>query len=450
MISNSILLVDDDIGFLKVYSKILERNGYLTAISSNGRDALGIIERTEPDLIITDMYMPEMGGLEFIRNVRKINKDTKILVVTGDGTIENAVEAMKLGAFSYIQKPINIDEFLLEIEKALNYSSAETQNRFMRKIIDEKNDSFIGECEEIINIKNKIDVISETDSTVIIYGESGAGKELVAQRIHYLSRRGKFPMVKINCSALSSNLLESELFGHEKGAFTGAIKLKKGLFEIAGGSTLFLDEVGEMPLDMQAKLLRVLQEKEFRRVGGNVSLNADFRLICATNKDLKSQCDKGDFRNDLYYRINVIPINLPPLRERKGDIRLLTDYFLKNFSMEMGRNIVKFKEEVYDAIENYKWSGNIRELKNIIERLTVFFNGDLVGVEKLPWEIIGGDETDKNKTFNLESARDNFEKGFIEKALMMNEYNVTKTSINLGIARKNLYKKIKKYNIIIK
>lgn len=209
MISNSILLVDDDIGFLKVYSKILERNGYLTAISSNGRDALGIIERTEPDLIITDMYMPEMGGLEFIRNVRKINKDTKILVVTGDGTIENAVEAMKLGAFSYIQKPINIDEFLLEIEKALNYSSAETQNRFMRKIIDEKNDSFIGECEEIINIKNKIDVISETDSTVIIYGESGAGKELVAQRIHYLSRRGKFPMVKINCSALSPTLLNS-------------------------------------------------------------------------------------------------------------------------------------------------------------------------------------------------------------------------------------------------
>lgn len=369
-------------------------------------------------------------------------------MLSGKGNIKDAVEAMKLGAYNYLLKPVDIEELLINIKKALNLKNIGEENYIYRNEKSElfKENRIIGKSDHINEIKSRINAIADVDSTILIMGETGTGKEIVAQEIHYNSKRRNKPLIKVNCAALAKTVLESELFGHERGAFTGAFNLKKGKFELAHGGTIFLDEIGELPIDVQVKLLRVLQEKEFERVGGIKTIKADFRLITATNKDLKKEVEEGRFREDLFYRLNVIPIYLKPLRERKEDILPLAEYFLKKYSKELNRNVKGFDEQALKIINHYDWPGNVRELKNIIERCVVFCKRDKITPEEIPQEI-------KSKTSMSESSKplkkalDEFEKQYIISSLNENNWNIKQTSEKIGIARKNLYEKIRKYRI---
>ncbi|MCW7999907.1 hypothetical protein CFK35_18760, partial [Clostridium sp. cpc1] len=370
-----ILLVDDEISFLNIYKKILKKNGYEVVTANNGLEALDIFKKQSFNLIISDMVMPKMDGLQLLKEVNK-QGTVPMIILTGKGSIELAVKAIKEGAYTFLSKPVNIDEFLIEIEKCLNHQNLRDENQYLKEQILEGQNEFLGETESIKDIKERINIVAKTDSTVLIRGESGTGKELVAELIHKNSLRKGKPFIKVNCAALSENVLESELFGHEKGAFTGALYERKGRFELANKGTIFLDEIGDISLDMQTKLLRVIQEKEFERVGSSKTIKTDFRLIAATNRNLEKEIEKGNFREDLYYRINVIPICVPPLRERKGDITLLFNYFIGKFSKEMRKDISNISQKAKELLISYNWPGNVRELRNICERLVVFTQGD--------------------------------------------------------------------------
>ncbi|MBU5294586.1 sigma-54 dependent transcriptional regulator [Anaerosalibacter bizertensis] len=442
-----ILLVDDEISFLNIYKKILKKNGYEVVTANNGLEALDIFKKQSFNLIISDMVMPKMDGLQLLKEVNK-QSNIPMIILTGKGSIELAVKAIKEGAYTFLSKPVNIDEFLIEIEKCLNHQRLRDENQYLKEQILEGQNKFLGEAESINDIKKRINIVAKTDSTVLIRGESGTGKELVAELIHKNSLRKGKPFIKVNCAALSENILESELFGHEKGAFTGALYERKGRFELANKGTIFLDEIGDISLDMQTKLLRVIQEKEFERVGSSKTIKTDFRLIAATNRNLEREIEKGNFREDLYYRINVIPICVPPLRERKEDIILLFNYFVGKFSKEMRKDISNISEKTKELLISYNWPGNVRELKNICERLVVFTQGDTIDESYLPMEFFNKDESFSNeKTLDLKEARDNFEKKFIQEALIRNKGNISKTAEEIGIARKNLYEKINKYDL---
>lgn len=447
MVLSKIILVDDDQGILNVFGRMLTREGYDVHTAKDGKKGLELIMSIEPDLIITDMYMPGIGGLELIERIKKIYPDAYIMVITGDGSIENAVKAMKYGAFSYVQKPLNIDEFLLEVKKITDIATKTKQNNFMKETLNSFYDTFVGESEPIRLLKEKSIIIAKSDSNVLISGESGTGKELIAQAIHNQSKRKDSPIVKVNCAALSSTLLESELFGHEKGAFTGAFQQKMGRFEFANGGTLFLDEIGEMHIEMQAKLLRVIQEKSFERVGGHKMLQSDFRLICATNRNLENEVNEGRFREDLFYRLNVIPIHLPPLRDRKVDVHLLIEYFAEKFSKEMGKEPIQLSDAILEKLVTYDWPGNVRELKNVMERLTVFSIDGQVKEEELPAKILKMEQVAIPLDENLADAKESFEKLYIKFWLEQNDWQITQTAELLGLARKNLYAKIKKYDL---
>lgn len=408
-----ILLVDDEISFLNIYKKILKKNGYEVVTANNGLEALDIFKKQSFNLIISDMVMPKMDGLQLLKEVNK-QSNIPMIILTGKGSIELAVKAIKEGAYTFLSKPVNIDEFLIEIEKCLNHQRLRDENQYLKEQILEGQNKFLGEAESINDIKKRINIVAKTDSTVLIRGESGTGKELVAELIHKNSLRKGKPFIKVNCAALSENILESELFGHEKGVFTGALYERKGRFELANKGTIFLDEIGDISLDMQTKLLRVIQEKEFERVGSSKTIKTDFRLIAATNRNLEREIEKGNFREDLYYRINVIPICVPPLRERKEDIILLFNYFVGKFSKEMRKDIFNISEKTKELLISYNWPGNVRELKNICERLVVFTQGDTIDESYLPMEFFNKDESFSNeKTLDLKEARDNFEKKFI-------------------------------------
>ncbi|MBA1334066.1 MAG: hypothetical protein HPY66_1550 [Firmicutes bacterium] len=441
-----ILMVDDDQNFLDVYSKILRRSKYMVECCTDADRGMKLLQESDIDLVVTDMVMPGMNGLEFITRIKELCPLIPVIVITGQGTIENAVEAMKIGAFSYLVKPVNIDELLLETSKAAEFLRICRDNALLKDEIAGNDDYFIGDSDKILELKKIIPVVAASDSTVLITGESGTGKELVAKLIHQKSGRKDRPMVKVNCASFARTILESELFGHERGAFTGANYTKKGRFEMADGSTLFLDEIGDISPNIQVKLLRVLQEKEFERVGGTRPISADFRLICATNRDLKEEIAKGRFREDLYYRLNVIPLHLPPLSERAEDIPALIQYFSRKFAEEMGKEKVSLTREALHAMVSYRWPGNIRELKNIIERLTVFSKGFPFGVKDLPGEIINGADGKRDIKL-LKYAKEEFERAFIKEALEKNEWNITKAAEKIGIARKNLQDKIKKYGL---
>lgn len=447
MIASNIILTDDDTGITGIFGKILEKEGYTVHRANDGTEGLSLLETYDCDLIITDMYMPKMGGLEFISKIREIDSEIPIIVITGEGSIENAVKAVKLGAFSYIQKPLDVEQFIYEVKKATSIVARDKQNKYMKETLNSTADSLIGDSPGIKTIKDKIDIISKTDSNVLLLGESGTGKELVAQSIHDKSNRKDNLIVKVNCAALSPTLLESELFGHEKGSFTGAIARKNGKFEIANGGTLFLDEIGEMNMDMQAKLLRVLQDKTFERVGGNKQISSNFRLVSATNKNLMVEISKGRFREDLYYRLNVIPLNMPPLRDRKSDIKLLLDYFSKKFAADFGKKPVVLSEEIIGKFLDYDWPGNIRELKNIVERLTVYsVDGELI-YDELPLMISKKENLKIDINKSLVEARSIFEKDYIRNSLEMNDWNISKTAEMLSLTRKSLYEKINKYDL---
>ena len=447
MISTNIIFTDDDKGIASIYGKILEKEGYTVHIANDGTEGLKLLESIDSDLIITDMYMPNMGGLEFIKKIRETNSDIPIMVITGEGTVENAVKSITLGAYSYLQKPLDIDEFLREVRKITDMIHNVKQNKYMKEAINSNSDSFIGDSEKIRTIKNKIEIISKTDSNILLLGESGTGKELVAQSIHDQSKRSNNLIVKVNCAALSPSLLESELFGHEKGSFTGAISTKIGKFEAANGGTLFLDEIGEMNIDMQAKLLRVIQDKTFERVGGNKKITSDFRLITATNKNLEEEITEGNFREDLYYRLNVIPLEIPPLREHTSDIKLLLDYFANKYAVEFGKNPIVLTEKLIDKFTGYNWPGNIRELKNAMERLTVYSKHGEILYDELPSKMLGKKNLPVETIGDLSEARNLFEKEYVEKCLETNDWNISKSAEVLSITRKNLYEKINKYDL---
>jgi len=443
-----IILVDDDRSFLRVYSKILQRQGYNVEAIDNGKEALKVIKNRYFDLVISDVVMPGMGGIELLKALKKLSIDTQIIMLSGKGTVKDAVKAMRLGAYNYLLKPVDIEELLINIERALDFKKVNEENYTYRSEMEKmlREDPFIGKSNHFMEIKKKIEIIAPTDSTVLITGETGTGKEVLAKEIHYNSNKRNKPLIKVNCAVLAETVLESELFGHEKGAFTGAYKTKKGKFELAQEGTLFLDEIGDLPLNFQIKLLRVLQEKEFERVGGTETIKVNFRLIAATNKDLRAEVKKGSFREDLFYRLNVIPIYLKPLRERREDILYLAEFFLKKYSKDLNKNVKRFSDKACEILKNHDWPGNVRELKNIVERCVVFAKSEEISAEEIPEDIKSKSGVCKSIK-PLKRALQEFEKQYILNALDKNEWNITKTSEEIGIARKNLYKKIEKYRI---
>ncbi len=433
--------------------EVLEKKGYTPITALNGLEALNIIKQQEPDIILTDIRMPEMDGMELLRVLTKDYPHIPVIMVTAHGTIETAVDAMKMGAKDYILKPIRINEILSKVERITQLNSLIKENEYLLSKLKQTYDftNMIGKTEKIRKLFDLVKDVAATNTTVLIEGESGVGKELIANAIHYNSPRAKRPFVKVNCGVLAESLLESELFGHVRGAFTGAIRDKIGRFEMANGGTLFLDEIGDISLNMQLKLLRVLQEGEFERVGGTETIKVDVRIIAATNKDLKKAMQEGTFRQDLYYRLNVIPIHVPPLRERREDIKYLTYHFMEKFNKIYGKNVTEITPEAMVILENYDYPGNIRELENLIERIIVLNKKNVITVKDLPENVrnyVGDFDTDKidfSRGFN--QLVEDYEKNLILKALEQNKFNKVQTAKMLQMNRSTLISKLKKYQI---
>lgn len=445
-----ILLVDDDISFLRVYSEILETNGYSVQTAVSGQQCLEMLQKEFFEIILIDMLMPEMNGIELLRRLRQDYAHVLVLVLTGEGSIANAVEAMELGAFTYMVKPVEIEALLHNIRRAETFYQLSSENTSLRSKLAHRDASpvLVGHSQYIRDMAADIQQIAPTGSSVLITGESGTGKEVVVDMIHSASSRCKGPLVKVNCGALSETLLESELFGYEKGAFTGATARKIGYFELSSGGTLFLDEIGDMPLHLQHKLLRVLQEKCFARVGSTKSIYSDFRLICATNKDLRAEISAGAFREDLYYRLNVIRLKTSPLREHPEDVPELVNHFLSFYAREMNKRPVELLPAAMKLLQNYAWPGNVREVKNLCERLMVFTHGGSIDAEDIRtrlWEESGEPADEPNGT--LRDADDQFQAAFLSKRLAEQQWNISRTAQLLGISRKTLQLKIKQYHL---
>jgi DNA-binding NtrC family response regulator len=451
-----VLIVDDDPVILEVIGDILKKNGYEVVAAPNGAAGIRELEQKYFDLILTDLVMPDVDGMEVLNHVVSTSPKATCIILTGHGTIKSSVEAIKKGAFDYITKPITAEELLVVIEKALKFRNLEEENIRLKKELQQTYgyDNLVGTSNAIKNIYDLIEKVADTDGTVLISGASGTGKELIARAIHYSSSRCDRPLVVINCGAIPEELLESELFGHEKGAFTGAYKSRIGRFEMANGGTIFLDEIGEMSPALQVKLLRVLQEKKFERVGGTKTIHVDVRIIAATNKNLTTAINKGKFREDLYYRLNVIPMKVPPLKQRKSDIPLLIDHFLKKFQKGAEKKITDFSPEATDAMLKYDWPGNVRELENVIKRLTILCDDEVVTVDDLPEHIphkgrairvVEEDFLEKGVT--LHEAVEDYEKRLILGALERSDWVKTKAAKLLNINRTTLVEKIKKQNL---
>lgn len=447
-----ILIVDDEVDALDLMEELFQKNGYDTYTASNGVEALNILRETEVDIMISDIFMPEMDGMALLDTVGKKYPDISILMITAHGTIETAVEAMKKGAKDYILKPLHLDEIVGKVETISQLKTLIKENRYLKDKLSKKFnfENIIGKNRKMQELFELIRDIAKTNSTVLIRGESGTGKELIANAIHFNSDRIEKPFVKVNCAVLAENLLESELFGHVKGAFTGAIKDKVGRFELAHGGTIFLDEIGDISPNMQLKLLRVLQEGEFERVGGNETKKVDVRILAATNRNLEEAMKSGNFRQDLYYRLNVIPLDVPPLKERKDDIPLLVTYFLEKFSVDFKKQIRAVDDEAMDYLQTYDWPGNIRELENLMERAIVLNKSGILTVKDFPISVPSA-ETEEEININFDNdltgVVDNFEKKIILKALRENNFNKLRTAEKLGIHRSTFMSKLKKYEI---
>lgn len=445
-----ILIVDDDPSIRKVISYTLSQNNFLPFEANDGKEALKIFNDNKIDLVITDLEMPELKGMNLIREIKNIEPEALIIVITAYGTIETAVEAMKLGAYDFITKPFNRDALIHTIKKAIKMRTLELENRYLKQIILENYDwsNIITNSPLMKSVLERASQAANVDSTVLIMGESGTGKELLAKGIHFNSNRKNKPFIIVNCGAIPENLLESELFGHKKGSFTGAIYDKKGKFEEADGGTLFLDEIAEIPPILQVKLLRVLQDKAIDKIGETKPINVDIRIISATNKKLEELVKKNLFREDLYYRLNVIPIYIPPLRERKEDIPLLANYFLEKANKKTGKN-VKLSKEILSVFSKYPWYGNVRELANLIERLVVFATKNEITIKDLPADIFSSSEI-FDFAFELPACGINLkelEKNIIIKALEKNNWNQIKTAKFLGITRNTLIYRMNKFGI---
>jgi two-component system nitrogen regulation response regulator NtrX len=382
----SILIVDDEPSILQSLGGLLSDEGFDVLTASNGYEALKVIGLESPDLVLLDIWMPGIDGIETLKEIKKENPFIPVIIITGHGTIEAAVKATKLGAFDFIEKPLSIDKVIVNINNALNFRRLEEENRFLRKKTIEKF-SISGNSPSIEALKKQIMIAAPTDAWILITGENGTGKELVARTIHQLSSRAAQPMIDVNCAAIPEESIESELFGHEKGAFTGATSKKRGKFELASNGTIFFDEIGDMSLKTQAKILRVLQEQKIQRVGSSRVLSIDVRVIAASNKNLENEITKGNFREDLYYRLNVIPMEVPPLRDRSQDIPELVGIFLDACAEQSRTKKKSISNAALEVLAAYSWPGNVRELKNLVERLVIMTDGDLIDVSDIPYSI---------------------------------------------------------------
>ncbi|MCW8858224.1 MAG: sigma-54 dependent transcriptional regulator [Deltaproteobacteria bacterium] len=450
----NILIVDDEKSICQSLKGILEDEGFQTSFAATGEKCLEIIQEENPDLILLDIWMPGIDGLETLKKVKQIRPQQLVIMMSGHGSIETAVKATRLGAFDFIEKPLSLEKVLLSIQNAIKISQLVAENKALKEKIG-RDYQMIGESPVIDQLKQQIKLAAPSSGWVLITGENGTGKELVARAIHQQSKRTDKPFIEVNCAAIPEELIESELFGHEKGAFTGATAARKGKFDQANGGTLFLDEIGDMSLKTQAKILRILQEHKFERVGGNKTIEVDVRVIAATNKDLQTEIQIGSFREDLFFRLNVLPFSVPPLRQRKDDIPRLCRHFLQYFCSKESREIKTISETALKALLNYNWPGNVRELKNLIERLVIMTPAQEIKLTDLPHGInILISSESKEQAYRPEElpdsyreAKEIFEKQFLIEKLKKNKWNVSRTAEEIGLERSNLHRKIKSYQI---
>jgi two-component system response regulator AtoC len=455
MIPRKILVVDDEENFRHILSVILKKERYEVETASNGEEALQRISNSTFDQVLCDIRMPGMDGLDFLKEVRKTEADANVIMMSAYGTLDTAVEAMKLGAYDYISKPFKPDEIILTLKKAEERERLRKENEHLRKEVRREYsfDNIVSKNEKMQGIFDMIQKVAPYKSTILITGESGTGKEVVARALHYHSDRSQSLFMPVNCGAIPENLLESELFGHSKGAFTDAIRTKKGLFEEADGGTLFLDEIGELPPQLQVKLLRVLQDGEIRRVGEAKAIQIDVRIVAATVKDLVKEVNEGRFRDDLFYRLNVVPVHIPPLRDRKEDIPLLVTHFMKKHSQSLGKNIAGINPKALEVLINYKWYGNVRELENTIERAIVLADGENIELQNLPHDIQNFQErvevtTLSEEEYSIKRASKALETTLIRRALKKTKGNHTHAARLLEISHRALLYKIKEFGII--
>ncbi len=445
----TILVVDDEESIRKSLKGILEDEGYRVLLAEDGHSALSLVEEEVPDAVLLDIWLPGKDGMAVLEELRQAWPVLPVVMISGHGSIDLAVRATKLGAYDFVEKPLSLEKVLLVVRNALRYSSLEQENRWLRQQVNPR-EQVTGTSVPIQRLREQIRIIAPTSSFVLIHGENGTGKEVVARAIYRQSKRSQGPFVEVNCAAIPEELIESELFGHEKGAFTGATQMRKGKFDMAHGGTLFLDEIGDMSLSTQAKILRILQEQRFQRVGGSRFIQVDVRVVAATNKDLEEEIRAGRFREDLYHRLNVIPVEVPPLRDRKEDIPVLVEEFVEEFSKVRGYPRRQFSGAVMEAFQQYSWPGNVRELKNVVERLLILARSQVVGLEDLTPPVWAGPQVTRSGAQpprSLREAREAFEKAFLEEKLRECGGNVSRTAELVGIERSHLHKKLKELGI---
>jgi two-component system, NtrC family, nitrogen regulation response regulator NtrX len=448
----TILIIDDEPGIQTVLTDILEDEGYNVRCAGDGIEGMHMLDDDEVDLVILDIWLPNKGGIDVLKEVKEERPELEVIVISGHANIDLAVKAVKLGAFDFLEKPLSLERVITLTKNALAMEDLKKENRRLKETIYIE-DEMIGASPEMEAVKKRIEQSAASEAKVLITGENGTGKELVARQLHRLSDRSSAPFVEVNCAAIPDTLLESELFGHEKGAFTSAVARRKGRFESANGGTLFLDEIADMSLSSQAKVLRIMQEQKFERLGGNESISVDVRLIAATNKTIQEEVEAGRFREDLFYRLNVVPIQVPPLRDRQGDIPLLCDYFFQKFAPGKDRTLAP---KSIDILSNYEWPGNIRELKNFIERITIMSDEKLITPETVHTylnEKRKGERPESLKPYaemKLAEAKEAFEKSLLELRLRESDFNVSKCAEALGVYPSNLHGKVRKFGIELK
>jgi two-component system nitrogen regulation response regulator NtrX len=449
----SVLIVDDEPSIVQSLSGLLSDEGYKVSTAFNGHDALKVIDSDSPDLVLLDIWMPGLDGIETLKEIKKYNPHVQVIIITGHGTIETAVKATKLGAFDLVEKPLSIDKIILTINNALNFRRLEEENKYLRTKTLEKN-SIDGDSERTQALRKNIEIAAPSDTWILISGENGTGKELVARTIHQLSPRADKALIDVSCAAIPDEHIGSEMFGHEKGSFPGATTKKVGKFELADNGTIFLDEIGDMSLSSQAKILRVLQEQKIQRVGGSRPIGVNVRIIATTNKNLEKEIERGTFREDLYYRLNVIPIEVAPLRERIEDLPRLVEVFLEEFAVQNRSKRKMMSPSAISMLSSYVWPGNVRELRNLVERLAIMVDKDVIDAADMPDSYRPGAYNEETfsaasqfmKIDNFKEARKAFEKEFIKRKLLQNENNVTKTAKSIKVGRSYLHKKIKSLN----
>jgi two-component system nitrogen regulation response regulator NtrX len=445
----AILVVDDEPGVRSSLSGVLRDEGFDVETAASGEECLDRAARAPYDVIVLDVWLPGVDGLITLQRLRERRIDAQVVMISGHGNIESAVRAIKMGAFDFVEKPLSLEKTVLVVRNALRQRDLEVENRALRARVDRQH-VMVGESFAMRQLRDQVEMAAPTNGRVLIYGENGTGKELVARTVHQSSRRRNGPFVEVNCAAIPEELIESELFGHQKGAFTGAVIDKPGRFEQANGGTIFLDEIADMSLKTQAKVLRVLQEQVMERVGGTQRIKVDVRVLAATNKDLPAEIRAGRFREDLFFRLNVIPIFVPPLRDRQDDIPLLAEHFMVLMAAENGRRPKRLAPEAVGRLQQYGWPGNVRELRNVIERLMIMVPGDTITAQDLAF--LGHDDL-RDRAISVEpslvlsEARERFERDYILQALAAQHGNISRTAEVLGVERSNLYKKMKAFGI---